>query len=252
MIVRSWFGTALLAVQFWDLYSICIEKIKTLAEVWVDGELRVTFRRTFSYSMMQKWEELVSVVEQVELSDDTDALVWCYESPGVFSSHSCYNIISYRGVKHVYIPTIWEIVVPPRIHLFLWLLSYNKLSTVDNLNKKCLDKNTICCFCGEPESISHLLFECVVAKVVWSYIREVLGIEIEADYLSVAAKWLQKEKIYCVNAISAVLRGIWLIRNDMLFNKQVWSSMTVVLRKIMKILGDWKIICKEKKEEIAF
>jgi hypothetical protein len=50
MIVRSWFGTALLAVQFWDLYSICIEKIKTLAEVWVDGELRVTFRRTFSYS----------------------------------------------------------------------------------------------------------------------------------------------------------------------------------------------------------
>jgi hypothetical protein len=69
----------------------------------------------------------VSVVEQVVLTDGTDALVWCYEKSGIYSSHSCYNIISYRGVKPVYIPAIWGIVVHPRIHLFLWPLSYNKL-----------------------------------------------------------------------------------------------------------------------------
>jgi hypothetical protein len=40
-------------------------------------------------------------------------------------------------------------------------------------------------------------------------VSEFLGVEIENDYLSVASKWLHKEKLYCVNVISfAVLRSI--------------------------------------------
>jgi hypothetical protein len=110
----TWFGSVPLAVQFWELYSICNEKTKTLAEVWVDKELRVTFRRTFSNQMMQKWDELVSVVEHVVLNEDVDALIWCYEKSGVYSSHSCYKIISYRGVTPVHIPAIWGVAVPPK------------------------------------------------------------------------------------------------------------------------------------------
>jgi hypothetical protein len=166
--------------------------LDTLAEVWVDGELRISFRNTFSELMMQKWGELVSVVEQVVLTEDADSLIRCYEKSGIYSSHSCYNIISYRGVKPVYIPAIWGIVVPPKIHLFLWLLAYNKLAMVDNLNKKGLKKNTQCCFCGENESISHMFFECVVARVTWEYVRELMGIEIGGDYISIASKWLHK------------------------------------------------------------
>jgi hypothetical protein len=87
-----------------------------------------------------------------------------------------------------------NIVIPPKIHLFLWLLSYNKLTTVGNLNKKGLKKNTLCCFCNENESIAHLFFDCVVAKVIWKHVSEFLGVEIGNDYLSVASKWLHKEK----------------------------------------------------------
>jgi hypothetical protein len=32
----------------------------------------------------------------------------------------------------------------------------------------------------------------------------------------------------------------------MKFNKQAWSIVKVVLKKIMKILRDWEIICKEE------
>jgi hypothetical protein len=49
----TWFGTASLAVQFWNLYCICNEKTKTLAEVRVNRELRLSIRRTFSIEMMQ-------------------------------------------------------------------------------------------------------------------------------------------------------------------------------------------------------
>jgi hypothetical protein len=47
-----------------------------------------------------------------------------------------YAVISFRGVSPVHIPAIWNIVVPPKIQLFLWLLSHYKLATVDNLNKR--------------------------------------------------------------------------------------------------------------------
>jgi hypothetical protein len=93
----TWFGTAPLAVQFWKLYSICNEKTETIAEVCVNEEIRLTFRRAFSADMMSRWEDLKFVVEQVVLKDDSDALIWGYNSSGIYSSKSCYVIISNRG-----------------------------------------------------------------------------------------------------------------------------------------------------------
>jgi hypothetical protein len=122
---------------------------------------------------------------------------------------SLYAIINYRGVSPVYVPAVWKILVPPKIHLFLWLLAYNKLVTVDNINKRGMSKLTKCRFCMEDESITHLFFECVVARNVWTYACEFLGFDIGTNFLSVAGKWLNKENFCVANMIStAVLRGI--------------------------------------------
>jgi hypothetical protein len=77
-------------------------------------------------------------------------------------------------------------------------------------------------FCSEKETITHLFFECTVAKCVWEMIREIMSVDIGDDYLSVAAKWLcRKITIYVVNVASAaVLRGLSLTRNDFVFKKQ--------------------------------
>jgi hypothetical protein len=63
------------AMQFWSLYSICNEKTKSTADIWVEGELRLSFRRTFSEEMLLNWEELRAVVEQVNITDGSDALI---------------------------------------------------------------------------------------------------------------------------------------------------------------------------------
>jgi hypothetical protein len=61
--------------------------------------------------------------------------------------------------------------------------------------------------------------------------------------------WLQKEVFYCVNIISiAMLRGD-IVRNDFVFNKQVWLDVKCILRRIWKLTLEWRIICKEKKME---
>jgi hypothetical protein len=53
-----WFGTSPLSVQFWPLYSICYQHNVTLAEIIAGGNIRLTFRRTFSASMMENWYAL--------------------------------------------------------------------------------------------------------------------------------------------------------------------------------------------------
>jgi hypothetical protein len=73
-------------VQFLDFYVICNEKTRVRTDSWVDGELRLTFRRTFDEEMMQKWYELEATVENLVLNDTSDTLVWCYNSSRVYSS----------------------------------------------------------------------------------------------------------------------------------------------------------------------
>ena len=47
-----------------------------------------------------------------------------------------YNTVSFRGIQPVYTLVVWNLHVPPRIHIFLWLLANNKTLTRYNLDKR--------------------------------------------------------------------------------------------------------------------
>ena len=99
-----WFETSPLSVQFWPLYSICHQHFVSLAEVWDNNEIKLTFRRNFSDIMMEGWLQLVEIVHNIVLSDESDALIWQYENFWQNSSSSLYAIINYRGVVPVFLP----------------------------------------------------------------------------------------------------------------------------------------------------
>jgi hypothetical protein len=147
-----------LAVQFFDLFVICNEQNKTISQVWDGSTLMLSFRRNFP-PLMQLWQELEGVVSSITFSNDCDSLIWKYESIGIYSSSSLYAIINFGGVMPIYIPAVWNLIVPPRVHIFLWLLSHNKLMTRDNLLKRKMNKPMCCIFCSKDESIVHLLFQ---------------------------------------------------------------------------------------------
>lgn len=78
-------------------------------------------------------------------------------------------------VQPVFIPDVWKLLVPPRVHFFLWLLSMNKNLTRDNVEKrKKIDSNS-CLFCNEKDTVNHLFFEYVAAQKIWEEVSEILG-----------------------------------------------------------------------------
>jgi hypothetical protein len=76
------------------------------------------------------------------------------------------------------------------------------------------------------------------------------GYEIGTNYLSVVGKWLDKKKYSVINMITAaVLRGLWLTRNNFIFNNQVWSDVKMIWRLIRKLSSEWMLLCKEENLE---
>jgi hypothetical protein len=98
--------------------------------------LKFTFRRSVSAQIMRQWWEVVQIVESLHFPNERDAIIWQYNSTGKYSVQSLYAIVNDTGVIQVFTLVMWKIHVPPRLHIFLWLLANNKILTRDNLAKR--------------------------------------------------------------------------------------------------------------------
>ena len=166
-----WFGSCSLSIQFWELYSIANEHNKTIAEVWDGTNLKISFRRCVDNRLLHLWFDLPSIAQSVILNDDDDAIIWKLEHNGRYSVRSLYAMINFRGITPMHIPKVWQLHVPPNIHIFLWLLAQDKLIVRRNLSKRQHLDDLSCLFCCERETSDHLFFDCVVAVEVWKNIH---------------------------------------------------------------------------------
>jgi hypothetical protein len=96
-------------------------------------------------------------------------------------------------------------VISSRIHVFLWLLSNNKLLTRDNLRKRRRGNYQSCLFCAESESISHLFFDCTVASQAWKCVSDLVGFPIGQNYEFVAKCWLCNKRFGVVNILTSAV-----------------------------------------------
>jgi hypothetical protein len=119
--------------------------------------------------------------------------------------------------------------------------------TRDNLEKRNMGKPTQCEFCGEPESITHLFFDCIVEREIWTSVSMFLKVQIGTNYESIARFWPANKNHSATNTIcTAVLWGIWKNRNAMIFDGQTWLCVKQVWWLILKAVKKWRLIFKPK------
>jgi hypothetical protein len=85
---------------------------------------------------MIQWYELVQIASSIQFSEESGALIWKFESSGVFTIKSMYVVVNFKGVLPVHVHHVWDIKIPPKIHFFLGLLAHRKNLTRDNLVKR--------------------------------------------------------------------------------------------------------------------
>lgn len=153
----------------------------------------------------------------------------------------------YINAVMVWCGVYWKLLVPPRLHFFLWLTANNKIVTRDNLAKRQnVNDKTCLFFFTELETVNHLLFYCVVAKVVWCGISQILAVHIGADLESVAKWWICNNNHMVLNMVpTAVMWSLWKEMNDLCFERKNWIGVQVVWRRITQMLRKWRIFCKD-------
>ena len=127
-----WVGHCSLKTQFWDLYDICLQQKISVAKVWDGSQLKLSFRRCVDQALFDQWVLLCDLVGSTTLTADEDVPVWMLEICGCYSVKSFYTMINFGGVICKTNNSLSKIVAPPKIHVFLWLLVYNKILTRDN------------------------------------------------------------------------------------------------------------------------
>jgi uncharacterized membrane protein len=119
----------------------------------------------------------------------------------------------------------------------------NKITTRDNLKKRNLNKPKTC-VCHE--SVQHLFFDCIVARLIWSEIAAFFGKLIGANLDSLAHYWIANDNHAALNSICiAMLWSIWSLINDIIFNGVTWLSMKHIWWIILRTTRTWRILFKE-------
>ena len=124
----------------------------------------------------------VEIIKQIPLSfrSPRDKLIWTGTPNGKFSVRSAYHLLfgetnSSSGSsssggsldRHLW-SNIWSSQVQPKIRLFMWRACLDILPTRTKLFDKGLLHSFLCQWCEmEPETLSHVLWQCAYAQKIW-------------------------------------------------------------------------------------
>ncbi|CAH9091992.1 unnamed protein product [Cuscuta epithymum] len=188
-------NNALLSRTLWNIHS----KKDSLWVKWVNG-VYLHGRDVWTFvphnrdSLLMKRFALIRDLIVSKFSSINEALVYLGKITidGRLSSSKVYDLLRIKGTPHPWMSFIWKSYIPPKFSFIAWLAFRNRLATYDNLEY--LDVINVCPFCkGEPETVSHLYFECIITGQVWTRIKAWLGITRQMTTLRSAVKWIKKE-----------------------------------------------------------
>jgi len=152
--------------------------------------------------------------------------VWLLGKKGNFTIKSVYNALTSSSTGF-YNRRIWIGKIPEKVKI-LWLMSNGAILTKDNLLKRKWQGDSSCVFCDEEETISHLFFQCPVARAIWLVVARCFGasnipMNLQQCWLW-CEKWLPFGEKYHPWGVAAICWAIWKSRNRAVFYKKLIKS----------------------------
>ncbi|KAL4353692.1 hypothetical protein GQ457_06G031150 [Hibiscus cannabinus] len=233
----SWVCEVPLRFKFPRIFAICQNKSGVVAEFGskANGEWvwNIPLRRQLFDWEIEIWNSLLALLQGCRLNNfDHDWLSWGGSGSGEFSIKSVTNILhSSLPLCKEWIKQVWRGVAPPKVEIFMWLVIRQRIPVRVELAARGLslspNNNVFCPLCGQaPESVVHLMFNCIVTWKVWMSCLAFWGLSgvFPGDPESFLVAWhgscVSKSKDSIWHLLPyAILWSIWLFRNDIVFAK---------------------------------
>lgn len=179
------FNDALLAKQFWKLFSSPSSLVSRFFKARYFKEssiLNSDIGHSPSYAWRSIWTAGMKLKEW--MWQNTDGTVfWALQDHGFYTVRSAYHKLQDIRERNLHLSigecsdknqlsklwtTIWRLKIQPKFKVFIWRLVHKALPVANNLRKRGIDVKLCCQTCGfKNESICHTFLQCWWAKCLW-------------------------------------------------------------------------------------
>ncbi len=184
------------------------------------------------------------------MTTSSDLFLWRWSVTGTFTTGSAYQFLTFDGVDDRRLRHLWNIKIPQRVKLFLWLAVRNRLPTTDFLTKRGWTGPSICYLCNRAEEgLEHLLFNCSYSHLVWR--RTLLGFQRACTTLlggngDLATRWTRARVAMDKSTrsafdpcIAATCWELWKERNYRIFEERS-TGPAVCGKNIANVITVWR------------
>ena len=159
-----------LADRFPALLSHCSSKHATLWEIKSSG-LQSALVPRLSTAAENERQLVLQVIEETALSETHDKRISPFIRPdNSLDSGALYKMIKARGQGDSPRATfVWQNLAPPRVRLFLWLLTQRRIQCRSVLQRKGIVDSATCEVCSAAdETPEHIIHGCALGRDVWA------------------------------------------------------------------------------------
>lgn len=183
-------------------------------------------------------------------NNDLDEVSWVLERSAKFSTKSLYNCLTHGEVNDKINDLLWKCKIPLKVKIFLWQAIHNKLQTAVSLSKKGWHGSPLCCVCLKPETVNHLLSECVFTQYIWCCIRDAFCLQgFPLSIQELISQWLPRRlgvpKRLVLGFFAGVAWAVWKNRNKMAIEKNFPVSPDAVIHMAINFVQMWAELCRE-------
>jgi hypothetical protein len=118
---------------------------------------------------------------------------WTLDKTQTFTTKSLYQLLTHGGVRDLLCTLVWKWKVPLKVKVFLWQMIHDKLQTATTLKRRGWHGSPLCCVCDRPETVDHIMFQCVFLRYLWCCVRDPLGCkEFPTSLSEFVSNWLPR------------------------------------------------------------
>lgn len=254
-----WVTTLPLHQTFPRMFALAVGKDASVCEmgsrVGRAWSWRIELRRScVGWEVDEEISFYATINSFISCSGD-DNIIWLGDQRGLYLVKGLCSLLEQKTLNQESISILNRVrkVIPPKVAVFLWQATLNKIAVKENLVKRGLiiENKGRCCLCGlVAEPTMHLMLHCSLTWQLWC------GVVNREDQMWCCPENLQNLMLewpgLCGKSDAqlwelipyAMIWSIWLARNDQVFNNKAFPADLVwdlhVSRIVWWVKAKWK------------
>ena len=140
------------------------------------GDWNIRLSRNSNDWELDALGELLHMLRDLRISPEEDSVIWKGGEHGLFRIRDAYKLLTVPSAITFPKKSIWVDKVPTKVAFFAWEATWEKVLTLDRLQRRGWHLPNRCFLCGcEGENVNHILLHCIVVRVLWEIVLTLFG-----------------------------------------------------------------------------